>query len=322
MNSSCIPLSGPPEITNPSKNNVGEKRREENFIERLWAYLTIENLLEKKSSISEIKTVKLEEQNINKDVLDKVTKSNEEEALRLALSYNFVTQLTSLLVFQPTTNATRGDIVSNSTVVNPLPVNSISRTPFSNRVVTGGRGRKTSRGKPGGIRLLAMGNPSKIVPVSIKNRSGGRGKPGGLRVTSSGKPRRIRVLRKLKYMTPTENTSKIGPVSTITQSTPLVRLYDPVYSNCQIELFEKTYLRGASVVINGGSTTVFPELSTLSFNDKTSSLEVIGPCCWELFEDIFFVGQSKSFSKGKYKSSTMLGATLAKEVSSLRIAIC
>ena len=55
-----------------------------NFIERLWAYLTIEKLLNDKADNG----------GLNKDVRDEV-------ATEIALKYNFVTKLTSLVVVKP-----------------------------------------------------------------------------------------------------------------------------------------------------------------------------------------------------------------------------
>ena len=55
-----------------------------NFIERLWAYLTIEKLLNDKADNG----------GLSKDVRDEV-------ATEIALKYNFVTKLTSLVVVKP-----------------------------------------------------------------------------------------------------------------------------------------------------------------------------------------------------------------------------
>ena len=84
--------------------------------------------------------------------------------------------------------------------------------------------------------------------------------------------------------------------------------------NCQIKIFPKTYLRGISVRIS----TDVPDLSTYNFTHKLSSLKVIGPCCWDIFENAGFTGTSKRFGTGEYKSSTMLGMYIFQEASSLR----
>ena len=95
-----------------------------------------------------------------------------------------------------------------------------------------------------------------------------------------------------------------------------------VKEDCEISLFSKTYLRGSTITINNNLNSSVPDLSIYSFDDKLKSLEVKGPCCWEIFEDKHFMGHRKRFSTGTYKSSTMLGADLVREASSLRITLC
>merc|ERR1719328_5297 len=92
--------------------------------------------------------------------------------------------------------------------------------------------------------------------------------------------------------------------------------------DCEINLFPKTYLRGSKVTINSQSNFTVPNLSLYSFDDKLKSLEVKGPCCWEIFADKNFVGNRKQFSTGEYKSSTLIGADLVREASSLKISVC
>ena len=93
----------------------------------------------------------------------------------------------------------------------------------------------------------------------------------------------------------------------------------PILKDCEINLYPKTYLRGAKTTITMNSTVT--DLSLYSFNDKLKSLEVKGPCCWVIFAYKHFRGPSKQFCKGKFKSSTMIGADLVGEASSLKISV-
>ena len=93
-------------------------------------------------------------------------------------------------------------------------------------------------------------------------------------------------------------------------------------ANCSIIMYSKTYLRGNSITITNPGNSTVSNLSAYSFDDKLSSLEVIGPCCWDIFDGVNFRGYNKRFGEGKYKSSTKLGSALAKEASSLRITRC
>merc|ERR1712038_261935 len=93
-------------------------------------------------------------------------------------------------------------------------------------------------------------------------------------------------------------------------------------AQCTLNLFEKTYLRGDSITLMNPSNSTINNLSQFSFDDKVASLEVVGPCCWQIFEDANLGGKHKVFSEGKYKSSTKLGSSLAKEASSVRVTTC
>merc|ERR1719367_966634 len=92
--------------------------------------------------------------------------------------------------------------------------------------------------------------------------------------------------------------------------------------DCEINLFPKTYLRGSKVTISSQLNSTVSDLSLYSFDDKLKSLEVKGPCCWEIFADKNFLGNRKQFNAGEYKSSTMIGADLVREASSLKISVC
>uniref|UniRef100_A0A8C8ABD9 Inter-alpha-trypsin inhibitor heavy chain 4 n=1 Tax=Otus sunia TaxID=257818 RepID=A0A8C8ABD9_9STRI len=89
---SFLPFQRASDLTLKEEANVKEKEQVfqnqsyifENFIERLWAYLTIQQLLEKSISAQE------EDQ-----------KTLEVQALELSLRYSFVTPLTSMVVTKP-----------------------------------------------------------------------------------------------------------------------------------------------------------------------------------------------------------------------------
>ena len=93
----------------------------------------------------------------------------------------------------------------------------------------------------------------------------------------------------------------------------------PVMKDCEINLYSKTYLRGSRMTIIDSTVT---DLSLYSFDDKLKSLEVKGQCCWVIFADKHFGGPQKQFHTGQYKSSTMIGANLVGEASSLKISVC
>merc|ERR1712038_543799 len=84
----------------------------ENFIERLWAYLTIQNLLDesnKKVEDSdefyatplETTTTTFDEEDNSTSNIPENEKTEKEKAIEIALKYNFVTDVTSLVVKKP-----------------------------------------------------------------------------------------------------------------------------------------------------------------------------------------------------------------------------
>merc|ERR1711923_674257 len=95
----CIPFPLPPTITRPV-----------NFIERLWAHLTIEKLLDDKADNGNL-----------------TEEERKDEATDIALKYNFVTDLTSLVVVKPAENED-----SEKSVAKLTPVSS-SRNGFPPR---------------------------------------------------------------------------------------------------------------------------------------------------------------------------------------------
>ena len=185
----CISWPIPPVFQNPNVNPPNEKSDSENFIERLWAYLTIENLLDEKLSKAKVEKMRLEGYNNTAEVLVNTTKSNKDKALGLALEYNFVTKLTSLIVIQPESNSTQNSTVSNGTIVNPIPVSSISHRPNQYRPSYRSFSRSAfpisgrsfmSQGPPGPPPgLMSPNSYSKTANMKI---SIPRGRPGGSRV--------------------------------------------------------------------------------------------------------------------------------------------
>merc|ERR1719336_2675201 len=103
-----------PSLCIPVKPKV-VKTDAENFIERLWAFLTIQNLLEESNEKEEnfddsyySPPLTTSPTIINDDEFEKMNKtipekekSNKERAIEIALKYNFVTDVTSLVVKKP-----------------------------------------------------------------------------------------------------------------------------------------------------------------------------------------------------------------------------
>merc|ERR1711902_156833 len=106
-----------PSLCIPVKPKVA-KTDAENFIERLWAFLTIQNLLEESNKKIEnfddfysMPPLTTSSSIINDDESEKLNEtipekeqSKKERAIEIALKYNFVTDVTSLVVKKPNEN--------------------------------------------------------------------------------------------------------------------------------------------------------------------------------------------------------------------------
>ena len=88
---------------------------------------------------------------------------------------------------------------------------------------------------------------------------------------------------------------------------------------CQgnLTMWTRTYLRGESLQTNDDITY----LSAHGFNNKLVSLEVSSGCCWLIFSEPNFEGETKLFPEGKYQSVSSVG-NLFRAASSVRKTTC
>merc|ERR1712038_887454 len=321
----CIPWPVPPRPvpTLPQPSPREPKSEAENFIERLWAFLTIENLLsEKRPEVNDINPGELRE-NISEN-------SNEEKALKLTLKYNFVTKLTSLFVIKPDDEKPSNENESSSgTPINPQSVSLKSPNFFggpqsSFKSVT----QSFKFNSPAGGSSVPLRSPGRPLrrPRPSLNRSKNRFSAGlssgllsgGLASTNNFGGGGLRVVAAALPFSG-QSFDIDGAEGNISATTEKLDLSS---AQCTLNLFEKTYLRGDSITLVNPSNSTVSDLSQFSFDDKLASLEVVGPCCWQIFEDANLGGKHKVFSEGKYKSSTKLGSSLTKEASSVRVTTC
>jgi len=364
--SPCIPWPNPP-LMPPTNSTPQEERSEsQNFLERLWAYLTIEDLLDEK--ISKVEKYKMLEQGSNNtdEVIANKTRLGKAKALKLALNYNFVTQLTSLIVVQPDNFASQENTTSKMTVIDPIPVEEISRysrVPTSYRTgwplpsgsinyrsysrsasmsanpmsynAPNARMGVNRMGLPGppGPSMGLSGPPVRRWGKTVVSKTSGSGVGGAVKSRSrSYTPSQSMIVLsdKKSHSVVYQTTSR--PVFTATHHDSweddddyylddLTSAY-PILKDCEINLYPKTYLRGSKTTITNKMNSTVTDLSLHSFDDKLKSLEVKGPCCWVIFADKHFRGPQKLFDTGQYKSSTMIGADLVGEASSLKISAC
>ena len=74
----------------------------------------------------------------------------------------------------------------------------------------------------------------------------------------------------------------------------------PPIDNCTLIMYSRTYFRGTSV------STIKNIWDLGLFEDEVASLKIEGNCCWKLYNDKKFRGDSITLPEGKYESSTQI----------------
>ena len=86
-----------------------------------------------------------------------------------------------------------------------------------------------------------------------------------------------------------------------------------------ISLHDKTYLRGLNITVTDDMDDLTVSPSRIS--QRLTSLEVQGDCCWTVFTETSFGGESKRFSPGASKSAANMGAVF-RAAGSVRKSVC
>lgn len=305
----CIPIDVPKE----------PKGEGQNFIERLWAHKTITQLLSKKKT----KSAELKEEILSGISTTTTTtisppedatatnlikrrppiaepKTPKDKALELALKYNFVTPITSLVVVRPSPNSTLEEPRVSENVIDPEPVSASQSSSSSyassgflpmRRVAmsSGSSGSFSRSGAPAPqvnrCRTCYMAN---IPPQSSSNK----------RVTSRVRtpvvgPRGPPAPSPAYYsdydaMMESDDTSYYDqglPGRTTTTRTTTTTTMKTTCSG-SLSLHSKVLRRGTNVTL----TDDIEDLASRQFDNKLTSLEVRGDCCWEIYTEPDFQG--------------------------------
>merc|ERR1711988_1700348 len=277
----CFPIIAP--------QPIWEQSPTESFMERLWAYKRINFLSDDKENCSRgidntlNDTENVTETNEEKNEVTEVEESEknecEDEAIRLALKYNFVTDLTSLVIEENDDYIRKGPVSIGKKPETSYPGLRSPGVAYSSFAYGGGpRGASLS----GGTRFKSA--PGRPVLLSARLPSASPGPRGGPR-------RRQRPQRR-------PSPSKFGGSRTTTPaytSAPTTTL-----GFCKMVMFDKTYLRGQPVEITGDEN----DFNDFSFDNEIASLKIEGDCCWTLFAGSNFQGASMKLNVGEYQSPT------------------
>jgi len=228
------------------------------------------------------------------DLIDNVNKEEEEtndcenEATKLALKYNFVTDLTSLVIEEDDDYINKGPIEIGK---KPRPAyhgnfaSYASSQPFR-RGPASGVHRKSASSY--GVRSSLSSPAGRLTPLSA---------PTSLRASysnafaSKGASKRNRNRNRPRRPSPTSPTT----TTTTTQAPSTTTL-----GFCKITMYEQTYFRGSSVEITGDVS----DFNDITFDNEIASLKIEGDCCWSIFTDSNFQGVSMNLNVGEYQSAT------------------
>merc|ERR1712117_397473 len=205
--------------------------------------------------------------------MDPPKKNSKQKALDLSLRYNFVTPLTSLVVTKPKKSETEDGEEEEDPVliVDPVPV----RSGF------GGYGGFFPRPGPPG----PYGRPSYAAAPPPR--------------TTTFQPSLIQMsLDSADYF----DSGVPESLSYFESSGTPVEESNTQPSTCDgsISLHDKTYLRGLNITVTDDMDDL--TVSPSKIFQKLTSLEVKGDCCWTIFTEALFQGESKRFSPGASKS--------------------
>merc|ERR1712027_22767 len=314
----CIPF--------PSPRPREPTSEAQNFVERLWAFKTINELLKKSDeeekdaeAAGDDESDAVEEKMVEEEEIisaDPPKKNSKQKALDLSLRYNFVTPLTSLVVTKPKKSDTEDGEEEEDPVliVDPVPV----RSGF------GGYGGFFPRAGPPVHRqtaVFALGGPpggafgtrsSGSVLMSARRPSppvlksaGPPGPPGpyGRPSYAAAPPPRTTTFQPSLIQMSLDSADYFDSgvpesLSYFESSGTPVEESNTQPSTCDgsISLHDKTYLRGLNITVTDDMDDL--TVSPSKIFQKLTSLEVKGDCYWTIFTEALFEGESKRFSPG------------------------
>jgi len=291
----CFPIVAP--------QPIWEQSPTESFMERLWAYKRInflsddkkdcargiDNTLNDTENVTENVTETNEEKNqVTEDEESKKDKC-EDEAIRLALKYNFVTDLTSLVIEENDDYIKKGPVSIGKKPETSYPGlrSQVAYSSFAYasppRGASFGTRSKSAPRRPGSG-LMAM-SFNRVSASGFKRKRGPQKRPATY-LLSGGSLSRDPLSRRTTTDYPFTSTTTLAPTTTL--------------GFCKMVMFDKTYLRGQPVEITGDES----DFNDFSFDNEIASLKIEGDCCWTLFADSNFQGASIQLNVGEYQSAT------------------
>lgn len=309
----CIPFI-------PTPRTTWNQSDTEAFMERLWAYKRINYLLDTPAlsdptkpfcekgideTLEENKPASYDEYSENEEEYDddlefpEDSDRCEKEAIRLALKYNFVTDVTSMVVeeddeYITTKNLEEKEVKQKDTTQYSYVSRSSANMPQYNMASNSYNSvpkmasipMMATTGRPNLAQRTPIAPPPSNQQNSITQSMDWDYYDDDTYDTES-------------YMVPPPPPSytQRTPTSTTTTSTTP----PPPIGLCKLILFSSTHFRGASKIFNSNAMTLD------DFAAKVASLKIEGNCCWTLFTEENFGGDKQILNGPKdYGSPTQI----------------
>jgi len=279
----------------PQPQPIWEQSPTEKFMERLWAYKRINYLSDNDKTCSKgidttINDVLAENIPKAEEEENEEPKKNEceEEAIRLALKYNFVTDLTSLVIEENDEYINKGPIQIGKKPASTYPGLRASGVAYSSY----------SYSAP--VNNFFALSASKAAPPRRninRNRLATRRRPSQQGKRKGSRPQLLPQSR------PVQTTTSAYLYTTTTTQYTTTSTQPPVtFGFCKMIMYDETYFRGQSIEITGDVSDFNDD--TFNFDNEIASLKIEGDCCWTLFTDSNFQGVSMKLNVGEYQSPT------------------
>jgi uncharacterized protein YegL len=253
----------------------------EAFMERLWAFKKIKHLLNEAEAEADYEDEEPQEGGMP---------TFKDQAKELALEYNFVTTVTSLVV-----TYANGD----EKPIKPFPVELLKEQNSNVRLFTNHAATSYSSN----TRYSAGSGGHKSVMKMQNQTSSNTWYSAG----SGGHKSVMKMHHRIAadYMYESFDFDGFEPVQNMT---------------CQgsLTLYNETHQRGESVEITGD----IEDLSSLNFDDLLTSLKIEGNCCWQIYNEPTFSGDSMRLKPGQYDSPTKLKKIFRKASSLKKLFTC
>jgi len=247
----------------------------EKFMERLWAFKRINYLLDDQVEC----TKGIDEFAAAEELSETTTESNEnqevelnddkckEEAIRLALKYNFVTDVTSMVVEEEDEYVNKGTLGIGEYIVNTHEDEDDYDYDYYDTSYSYGQRSSVIRTKHSGQTLKSGGIDNYAYDAAY-------------------------------YDSDYDSHTSIVSTTTVATTTTAMSTTTTSPSICKMTMFDQTYFRGKSVEITGDTS----DFNDIDFDNAIASVIIEGNCCWALLTDSNYKGDLAVLNPGKYQS--------------------